>query len=53
MIQAALMGMPYGATVEEVADTFHTYVTYLTMAEALKSADQGFDRDVGHHSCCV
>ena len=39
-----------GATVDEIADTFHPY---LTMAEALKLAAQGFRKDVKHLSCCA
>ena len=50
VIQAAVMAIRYGATVEEVAETFHPY---LTMAEALKLAAQGFSRDVEHLSCCA
>jgi mercuric reductase len=44
------MGIRYGATVDEIADTFHPY---LTMAEALRLAAQGFARDVEHLSCCA
>jgi mercuric reductase len=50
VIQAAVMGIRYGATVDEIADTFHPY---LTMAEALRLAAQGFARDVEHLSCCA
>lgn len=50
VIQAAAVGIRYGATVEEIAETFHPY---LTMAEALRLAAQGFTRDVEHLSCCA
>jgi len=50
VIQAALVAMKYRATVDEIADTFHPY---LTMAEGLKLAAQGFTKDVKHLSCCA
>lgn len=50
VIQAAVMAIKYQATVDEIADTFHPY---LTMAEALKLAAQGFRKDVKHLSCCA
>jgi mercuric reductase len=50
VIQAALMALKHRATVDEIADTFHPY---LTMAEALKLAAQGFTKDVKHLSCCA
>jgi len=50
VIQAAIMAMKHRATVDEIADTFHPY---LTMAEALKLAAQGFTKDVKHLSCCA
>lgn len=50
MIQAAVMAIKYQATVDEIADTFHPY---LTMAEALKLAAQAFRKDVAHLSCCA
>lgn len=50
VIQAAVMALEYQATIDKIADTFHTY---LTMAEALKLAAQGFSRDVEHLSCCA
>ena len=39
VIQAAVTAMKYRATVDEIADTFHPF---LTMAEGLKLAAQGF-----------
>jgi len=50
IIQAALMAIKYRASVDEIADTFHPY---LTMAEGLKLAAQGFSKDVRHLSCCA
>jgi mercuric reductase len=50
VIQAAIMAIKHRATIDEVADTFHPY---LTMAEALKLAAQGFTKDVKHLSCCA
>lgn len=50
VIQAAVMAIKYQATVDEIADTFHPY---LTMAEALKLAAQAFRKDVAHLSCCA
>lgn len=50
VIQAAVMAIKYRATVDEIADTYHPY---LTMAEALKLAAQGFGKDVKTLSCCA
>jgi mercuric reductase len=50
VIQAAIMALEYRATIDDVADTFHPY---LTMAEGLKLAAQGFSKDVKHLSCCA
>lgn len=50
VIQAALFALKYRASVDEIADTFHPY---LTMAEGLKLAAQGFTKDVKHLSCCA
>jgi mercuric reductase len=50
VIQAALMALKHRATIHEIADTFHPY---LTMAEGLKLAAQGFTKDVKHLSCCA
>lgn len=50
VIQAAIMAIKHRATVDEIADTFHPY---LTMAEGLKLAAQGFTKDVKHLSCCA
>jgi mercuric reductase len=37
-------------TVDQLATT---WCPYLTMAEAIKLAAQGFDRDVSKLSCCA
>jgi mercuric reductase len=50
VIQAAIMALRYRATIDDVAGTFHPY---LTMAEGLKLAAQGFSKDVKHLSCCA
>ncbi|HEY5579158.1 MAG TPA: FAD-dependent oxidoreductase, partial [Acidimicrobiia bacterium] len=50
VIQAAVMALRYRATVDEIADTYHPY---LTMAEALKLAAQGFRKDPRTLSCCA
>lgn len=50
VIQAVVMAIKYRATIDEIADTFHPY---LTMAEGLKLAAQGFTKDVKHLSCCA
>jgi mercuric reductase len=50
VIQAAIMAIKHRVTVDEIADTLHPY---LTMAEGLKLAAQGFTKDVRHLSCCA
>jgi mercuric reductase len=50
VIQAAVLAIRHGISVEEIAATFHPY---LTMAEGLKLAAQTFDRDVAKLSCCA
>lgn len=50
VIQAAIMALKYRATVDDIADAFHPY---LTMAEGLKLAAQAFRKDVKHLSCCA
>ena len=40
----------HDAKIDDIADTFHPY---LTMAEGLKLAAQGFSKDVKHLSCCA
>ncbi|MGH3452327.1 MAG: mercury(II) reductase [Haloechinothrix sp.] len=50
VIQAVIVAINHRVTIDEIADTFHPY---LTMAEALKLAAQGFSKDVKHLSCCA
>lgn len=50
VIQAAVMAIKHRATIDEIADIYHPY---LTMAEALKLAAQGFNKDVKTFSCCA
>jgi mercuric reductase len=50
VIQAAVMAIDRGMTVEELAST---WAPYLTMAEGLKLAAQTFARDVAKLSCCA
>lgn len=49
-IQTAVLAIRAGMTTDELAATFHPY---LTMAEGLKLAAQTFDRDVHKLSCCA
>ncbi len=50
VIQAAVLAIRHGLTTDELATTFHPY---LTMAEGLKLAAQAFTRDVHKLSCCA
>jgi mercuric reductase len=50
VIQAAVLAIRHGLTTDELAATFHPY---LTMAEGLKLAAQTFSRDVAKLSCCA
>ena len=50
VIQAAVMAIKYRATIDEIAETYHPY---LTMAEAFKLAAIGFGKDVKMLSCCA
>ena len=50
VIQAAVMALKYRATIDDIAETYHPY---LTMAEALKLAAQGFNKDISMLSCCA
>ena len=50
VIQSAVLAIKYGISVDDLASTFHPY---LTMAEGLKLAAQGFTRDVHKLSCCA
>ena len=50
VIQAAVLALKFRATAEEIAESFHPY---LTVAEGLKLAAQGFSKDVAMLSCCA
>ncbi len=50
VIQSAVLAIKYGISIEELASTFHPY---LTMVEGLKLAAQTFTRDVHKLSCCA
>jgi mercuric reductase len=50
VIQAGVLAIKFRATVEEVAGSFHPY---LTIAEGLKLAAQTFTKDVAKLSCCA
>lgn len=50
VIQAAVMALKYRAAIDEIAETYHPY---LTMAEGLKLAAQSFGKDVKMLSCCA
>ena len=50
VIQSAVLAIRHHITAAELAATFHPY---LTMAESLKLAAQGFTRDVARLSCCA
>lgn len=50
VIQEATLAIRFGLTVQDVADTFHPY---LTMVEGLKLAALTFKKDVSKLSCCA
>ncbi|MCC7542608.1 MAG: mercury(II) reductase [Deltaproteobacteria bacterium] len=50
VIQEAVVAIRFGIRVDELAATFHPY---LTSVEALKLACQGFQKDVTKLSCCA
>jgi mercuric reductase len=50
VIYAATIAIRLGATLSDITTTF---APYLTMAEALKLAAQGFEMDVSRLSCCA
>lgn len=49
-IQTAVLAIKYGMTTKELGETIFPY---LTTAEGLKLAAQGFERDVAKLSCCA
>ncbi len=50
VIQEATLAIRFGLSVQDVADTFHPY---LTMVEGLKLAALTFKKDVSKLSCCA
>lgn len=50
MITEPALAIKYGLTIEDLASTFHPY---LTLSEAIKLAAQTFDKDVAKLSCCA
>jgi mercuric reductase len=50
VIQEATLAVRFGLTVQDIAETFHPY---LTMAEGLKLAALTFKKDVSKLSCCA
>lgn len=50
VIQAGVLAIKFRATVEEIAGSFHPY---LTIAEGLKLVAQTFTKDVAKLSCCA
>ena len=50
VIQEATLGIRFGLTVQDIAETFHPY---LTMVEGLKLAALTFNKDVSKLSCCA
>ncbi|GIW54380.1 MAG: hypothetical protein KatS3mg082_0784 [Nitrospiraceae bacterium] len=50
VIQEATLAIRFGLTVQDLADTFHPY---LTMVEGLKLAALTFKKDVSKLSCCA
>jgi mercuric reductase len=50
VIQSAVLAIRHHVTAAELAATFHPY---LTTAQSLKLAAQGFTRDVARLSCCA
>lgn len=50
IIEEAVLAMKFGITVEEIASTFHPY---LTLSEGFKLTAQTFKKDVARLSCCA
>ncbi len=50
VIQEATLAIRFGLTIQDIADTFHPY---LTMVEGLKLAALTFKKDVSKLSCCA
>ncbi|HMN13340.1 MAG TPA: hypothetical protein PKD55_13550 [Bellilinea sp.] len=50
MIQAAVIALKAGMTVQDLTETFFPY---LTMVAGIKLAAQTFEKDVAMLSCCA
>lgn len=50
VVQAAVIAIKAGMTVQDLTDTFFPY---LTMVEGIKLAAQTFEKDVAMLSCCA
>ncbi len=50
MITESALAIRFGLTIEDLASTFHPY---LTLSEGIKLAAQTFDKDVAKLSCCA
>jgi mercuric reductase len=50
MITEPALAIRFGLTIEDLASTFHPY---LTLSEGIKLAAQAFDKDVAKLSCCA
>lgn len=50
MITEATLAIRFGLTIDDLASSFHPY---LTLSESLKLAAQAFDKDVAKLSCCA
>jgi len=50
MITEPMLAIRFGLSIEDIASTFHPY---LTSSEAIKLAAQAFDKDLGKLSCCA
>ena len=50
MIMEPTLAIKYGHTIEDLASTFHPY---LTLSEGIKLAAQTFNKDVAKLSCCA
>jgi mercuric reductase len=50
MITEPALAMRFGLTIDDLASSFHPY---LTLSEGIKLAAQAFDKDVAKLSCCA
>jgi mercuric reductase len=50
MINESALAIRFGLTIDDLASTFHPY---LTLSEGINLAAQAFDKDVAKLSCCA